>query len=87
MGCPVRAHHRRLPDRECSRRRRTVSEIHVPQIADADRKISTLYDMLDYQDATNRDAKGLPFTVSANLLHSVFRGMRAGVWTLTRRVS
>lgn len=43
--------------------------------------------MLDYQDATNRDAKGLPFTVSANLLHSVFRGMRAGVWTLTRRVS
>lgn len=34
------------------------------QIADADRKISTLYDMLDEQDATNRDAKGLPFTVS-----------------------
>lgn len=35
------------------------------QIADPDRKISTLYDMLDYQDATNRDMKGLPFTVSA----------------------
>lgn len=35
----------------------------TPQIADADRKISTLYDMLDEQDATNRDAKGLPFTV------------------------
>ena len=34
------------------------------QIADADRKISTIYDMLDEQDATNRDAKGLPFTVS-----------------------
>ena len=33
------------------------------QIADPDRKISTLYDMLDEQDATNRDAKGLPFTV------------------------
>jgi hypothetical protein len=33
------------------------------QIADEDRKISTLYDMLDEQDATNRDAKGLPFTV------------------------
>ena len=38
------------------------------QIADEDRKISTLYDMLDYQDATNRDNKGLPFTVSARLL-------------------
>lgn len=37
----------------------------VLQIADADRKISTLYDMLDEQDATNRDAKGLPFTVSS----------------------
>ena len=37
------------------------------QIADEDRKISTLYDMLDEQDATNRDAKGLPFTVSCSL--------------------
>ncbi|KAL7282067.1 hypothetical protein ACG7TL_003536 [Trametes sanguinea] len=35
----------------------------VEQIADADRKISTLYDMLDEQDPTNRDAKGLPFTI------------------------
>ena len=34
------------------------------QIADPDRKISTLYDMLDALDPTNRDAKGLPFTVS-----------------------
>ena len=33
------------------------------QIADGDRKIATLYDMLDYQDATNKDAKGLPFTI------------------------
>ncbi|KAG5343052.1 hypothetical protein C0989_000042 [Termitomyces sp. Mn162] len=32
-------------------------------IADPDRKISTLYDMLDAQDATNRDAKGLPYTI------------------------
>lgn len=38
------------------------------QIADADRKISTLYDMLDEQDATNRDSKGLPFTVSTVIL-------------------
>lgn len=36
----------------------------MSQIADADRKISTLYDMLDEQDATNRDNKGLPFTAS-----------------------
>jgi hypothetical protein len=35
-----------------------------PQIADEDRKISVLYDMLDQQDDTNRDAKGIPFTAS-----------------------
>ena len=34
-----------------------------PQIADKSRQIATLYDMLDYQDATNVDAKGIPFTV------------------------
>jgi hypothetical protein len=34
------------------------------QIADEDRKVSTIYDMLDEQDATNRDAKGIPFTAS-----------------------
>lgn len=39
----------------------------LSQIADGDRKISTLYDMLDEQDATNRDAKGLPFTVCTSL--------------------
>lgn len=33
------------------------------QIADADRKVATLYDMLDAVDATNVDAKGVPFTV------------------------
>lgn len=33
------------------------------QIADADRKIATLYDMLDHQDASNVDKKGLPLTV------------------------
>ena len=37
------------------------------QIADEDRKISTLYDMLDYQDATNKDNKGLPFTVGVTV--------------------
>ncbi|KAI8070510.1 thioredoxin-like protein [Gongronella butleri] len=38
-------------------------ELDFPIIADADRKVSTLYDMLDHQDATNVDAKGIPFTV------------------------
>ncbi|KAI0698897.1 cysteine peroxiredoxin [Cytidiella melzeri] len=37
--------------------------VDFPIIADPDRKVSTLYDMLDEQDATNRDAKGLPFTI------------------------
>ncbi|PPQ92395.1 hypothetical protein CVT25_008745 [Psilocybe cyanescens] len=39
------------------------TDVQFPIIADPDRKISTLYDMLDEQDATNRDAKGLPFTI------------------------
>ncbi|KAI8381220.1 thioredoxin-like protein [Radiomyces spectabilis] len=38
-------------------------KLNFPIIADADRKISELYDMLDRQDATNVDAKGVPFTV------------------------
>ena len=37
--------------------------VNFPIIADEDRKISVLYDMLDEQDATNRDNKGLPFTI------------------------
>jgi len=39
------------------------TDVTFPIIADPDRKISTLYDMLDALDPTNRDAKGLPFTV------------------------
>jgi len=39
------------------------TDVQFPIIADEDRKISTLYDMLDEQDATNRNAKGLPFTI------------------------
>ncbi|KAH9007146.1 thioredoxin-like protein [Lactarius hatsudake] len=39
------------------------TDLQFPIIADADRKIATLYDMLDYQDATNVDKKGLPLTV------------------------
>lgn len=39
------------------------TDVQFPIIADEDRRISTLYDMLDEQDATNRDAKGLPLTI------------------------
>ncbi|KZT24450.1 cysteine peroxiredoxin [Neolentinus lepideus HHB14362 ss-1] len=39
------------------------TNVQFPIIADPDRKISELYDMLDAQDPTNRDAKGIPFTV------------------------
>ncbi|KAF9359654.1 hypothetical protein BGX26_011808 [Mortierella sp. AD094] len=38
-------------------------DVQFPIIADADRKVSALYDMLDYQDITNLDSKGIPFTV------------------------
>ncbi|KAG9016358.1 hypothetical protein FRB90_003163 [Tulasnella sp. 427] len=37
--------------------------LEFPIIADADRKVAVLYDMLDAQDATNIDQKGLPFTI------------------------
>ncbi|KXN83711.1 Mitochondrial peroxiredoxin PRX1 [Leucoagaricus sp. SymC.cos] len=39
------------------------TDVQFPIIADPERRISVLYDMLDEQDATNRDAKGLPFTI------------------------
>lgn len=36
--------------------------VDFPIIGDKDRKIATEYDMLDALDATNVDAKGIPFT-------------------------
>ncbi|KAJ3044308.1 hypothetical protein HDV00_002628 [Rhizophlyctis rosea] len=39
------------------------TSVQFPIIADADRKIATVYDMLDKQDATNVDKKGMPLTV------------------------
>ncbi|EPQ59284.1 proteasome-domain-containing protein [Gloeophyllum trabeum ATCC 11539] len=39
------------------------TNVQFPIIADPDRKISELYDMLDAQDPTNVDAKGIPFTI------------------------
>lgn len=38
-------------------------QLNFPLIADADRKVSVLYDMLDHQDITNLDDKGIPFTI------------------------
>jgi len=37
--------------------------VEYPIIADTDRKISVLYDMLDEQDTTNVDSLGLPYTI------------------------
>ena len=39
------------------------TKVTYPLIADTDRKVATLFDMLDEQDLTNVDAKGLPLTV------------------------
>ncbi|KAF7317024.1 1-cys peroxiredoxin [Mycena chlorophos] len=39
------------------------TDVQFPIIADPDRRVSYIYDMLDYQDATNKDLKGLPFTI------------------------
>ncbi|CAG8484492.1 2882_t:CDS:2 [Ambispora gerdemannii] len=38
-------------------------DLSFPIIADYERKVSALYDMLDYQDITNVDTAGVPFTV------------------------
>ncbi|KXS12968.1 thioredoxin-like protein [Gonapodya prolifera JEL478] len=37
--------------------------IWFPIVADADRKVAALYSMVDYQDPSNIDKKGIPFTV------------------------
>eukprot|EP00835_Amoeboradix_gromovi_P003435 NODE_226_length_13883_cov_0.528729.p9 type:complete len:183 gc:universal NODE_226_length_13883_cov_0.528729:10733-10185(-) len=39
------------------------TQVKYPVIADLDRKVATLFDMLDQQDATNVDLKGMPLTV------------------------
>ncbi|KAG8883187.1 hypothetical protein FRB98_003274 [Tulasnella sp. 332] len=41
----------------------TSTDVQFPIIADPTREISKLYDMLDAQDLTNVDAKGIPFTI------------------------
>jgi len=39
------------------------STLKFPIIGDKERKIAFEYDMLDHQDVTNRDAKGIAFTI------------------------
>jgi len=56
-------HHKWLQDINDYGAKIGPTNVEFPIIADPDRKISRLYDMLDAQDATNVDAKGIPFTV------------------------
>ena len=39
------------------------TDLQFPIIADADRKIAYTYDMVDAQDVTNKDSKGIAFTI------------------------
>jgi alkyl hydroperoxide reductase subunit AhpC len=41
----------------------TGSKLSFPIIADPERKVALKYDMIDYQDATNVDDKGVQFTI------------------------
>ncbi|RYP68649.1 hypothetical protein DL771_006519 [Monosporascus sp. 5C6A] len=41
----------------------TGGKVTFPIIADKERKIAYLYDMIDYQDTTNVDEKGIAFTI------------------------
>lgn len=39
------------------------SQLRFPIIGDKDRKVALAYDMIDHQDATNVDSKGVAFTI------------------------
>jgi len=41
----------------------TGSQVDFPIVADKERKVAYLYDMIDYQDTTNVDEKGIAFTI------------------------
>ncbi|KAI0144527.1 mitochondrial peroxiredoxin PRX1 [Xylariaceae sp. FL1272] len=41
----------------------TGGNVSFPIIADKERKVAYLYDMIDYQDTTNVDEKGIAFTI------------------------
>jgi len=41
----------------------TGSQVKFPIIGDKERKVAYMYDMIDYQDTTNVDSKGMAFTI------------------------
>jgi len=41
----------------------TGSKVNFPIIGDKERKVALAYDMIDHQDATNVDSKGIAFTI------------------------
>jgi glutaredoxin/glutathione-dependent peroxiredoxin len=43
----------------------TNSHLTFPIIADQSRRVAYLYDMIDYQDTTNIDSKGMALTIRA----------------------
>lgn len=54
----------------------TGSQLKFPIIADPERKISLLYDMIDYQDATNIDDKGVQLTIRSVFIIDPFKKIR-----------
>lgn len=59
----LESHHQWVKDIESYGAKTAPTNVQFPIIADLDRRISVLYDMLDEQDATNVDKKGLPLTI------------------------
>ncbi|KAJ5173032.1 Peroxiredoxin PRX1 [Penicillium capsulatum] len=55
----VESHHRWIKDID----EVTGSSLKFPIISDPERKVAYLYDMVDYQDTTNVDSKGLALTI------------------------
>ncbi|KAJ3253676.1 hypothetical protein HK103_000402 [Boothiomyces macroporosus] len=53
--------------------------VKFPIIADPDRKVAVLYDMLDHQDATNIDKKGMPLTVRSVFFLDPLHKIRAQI--------
>ncbi|KAJ5895158.1 peroxiredoxin 1 [Penicillium taxi] len=53
------SHHRWIKDID----EVTGSKLAFPIISDPERKVAYLYDMIDYQDTTNIDSKGLALTI------------------------
>ncbi|CUM45379.1 uncharacterized protein AC631_04725 [Debaryomyces fabryi] len=54
----------------------TGSKLSFPIIADPERKVAHLYDMIDYQDATNVDNKGVQFTIRSVFIIDLSKKIR-----------